>query len=82
MLGTCPSCLGKKQVMKIGMVYGDCDTCSGKGKVSQTSVVDAALRPIETKVHVKPEPEPEKIEPVEIKPIKQKDEKNVRKKFK
>lgn len=30
----CPSCFGTKQVRKLGNMLGDCDTCNGKGDVS------------------------------------------------
>ena len=30
----CPSCFGTKQVRKLGNILGDCDTCEGKGQVT------------------------------------------------
>lgn len=30
----CPSCFGTKQVRKLGNMLGDCDTCEGKGQIT------------------------------------------------
>lgn len=31
----CPACLGGKQVMKLGGIFGDCNRCLGKGEILQ-----------------------------------------------
>ena len=35
MLVRCYACLGRKQLMKIGMGIGDCKKCEGKGKIEE-----------------------------------------------
>lgn len=37
----CEACRGHKQVMKLGMVRGDCDVCEGKGKVEAEQEITA-----------------------------------------
>lgn len=41
----CPSCGGRKQVMKLGMVMGQCGNCHGVGRVSKPEPIAEKLIP-------------------------------------
>lgn len=44
MLEKCPACNGRKQVMKLGMILGDCTECSALGHVK--SIPDLPTEPV------------------------------------
>lgn len=48
----CVSCQGMKQVMKLGLMYGDCDACNGTGKIHKDQCEKA--EPIEADEELSP----------------------------
>jgi len=42
----CPGCRGSKKVAKLGGMIGDCNTCKGKGEISEDSKPVMVMAPI------------------------------------
>lgn len=42
----CPNCFGAKQVMKLGAMMGDCNTCNGKGSILESERPIAVVAPV------------------------------------
>jgi hypothetical protein len=61
----CPACKGAKQVMKLGSIYGPCNTCKGRGVVKEIEPKD---KPLLSPEEIEP---PKKVfEPPKEAPIK------------